>query len=177
MKRLLIMRHAKSDYPPEIADDFHRPLNRRGRKDVPRMARLLTSYDAAPERILSSTALRARETATAMAELLGLSDAHTVFEDDLYLASADELLSCLHRVEQRVDSLMVIAHNPGLEAWVSQLCGCRLQLPTAAIAALSIDTNSWSGVDNKGVWMEWFVVPRLLQGLELRATDGRTQRS
>jgi len=165
MKRLLIMRHAKSDYPPEIADDFHRPLNRRGRRDVPRMARLLTLYDAVPECILSSTALRARETATAMAELLGLSENQTAFEDDLYLASADDLLSCVRRIEEGVGSLMVVAHNPGLEAWISRLCGCRLQLPTAAITALSIDADSWSAMGDKGVWMEWFVVPRLLKAL------------
>ena len=165
MKSLLIMRHAKSDYPRDIPDDFHRPLNGRGRKDVPRMARLLTDYDAVPARILSSTALRARETTTIMGKLLGLSDDHTVFEDDLYLASADDLLSCVRRIEASVDSLMVIAHNPGLESFLLRLCGCALHLPTAAIAALSVDADSWTKTGENRAWMQWFVVPRLLKAL------------
>ena len=165
MKILLVMRHAKSDYPPEITDDFQRPLNGRGRKDVPRMARLLTMYDAIPERILSSTALRARETATIMGEQLGMSNAHTVFENNLYLAPADDLLSGVRRIEEGVGSLMVIAHNPGLEGLLLRLCGCALQLPTAAIAALAIDVDSWSEIGENRAWMQWFVVPRLLKAL------------
>ncbi len=151
MKSLLVMRHAKSDYPLEITDDFQRPLNGRGRKDVPRMARLLAVYDAIPERILSSTALRARETAA--------------FEKDLYLASADDLLSDVRQIGEEVGSLMVIAHNPGLEALLLRLCGCALHLPTAAIAALAIDVDSWSEIGENRAWMQWFVVPRLLKAL------------
>ena len=165
MKSLLVMRHAKSDYPPEITDDFQRPLNRRGRKDVPRMARLLAVYDAIPERILSSTALRARETATIMGEQLGMSNAHTVFDNSLYIAPADDLLSGVRRIGEEVGSLMVIAHNPGLEALLLRLCGCALHLPTAAIAALAIDVDSWSEIGENRAWMQWFVVPRLLKAL------------
>ena len=171
------MRHAKSDYPPEIADDFHRPLNGRGRRDVPRMANLLTVYGTVPERILSSTAQRARETATIMGELLGLSAAHTAFEEDLYLASADELLSSVRRVEEGADALMVIAHNPGLEEFLARLCGCALQLPTAAIAALAVDVDSWSEVRENRAWMQWFVVPRLLKALAEGKPGGKNQRS
>ena len=129
------------------------------------MARLLSAYDAIPECILSSTALRARETATIMGELLGLSDAHTVYDNDLYLASVDDLLSGVRRIDQGVDSLMVIAHNPGLEEFLSRLCGCALQLPTAAIAALSVDADGWSEIGENRAWMQWFVVPRLLKAL------------
>ena len=60
MKTLLIMRHAKSDYPAQIASDFDRPLNKRGTKDVPRMARALRTTTLIPDRILSSPARRAR---------------------------------------------------------------------------------------------------------------------
>ena len=63
MKTLLIMRHAKSDYPPDVRDDFDRPLNERGRKDLPRVAQLLATFGPRPDAILASSALRARQTA------------------------------------------------------------------------------------------------------------------
>ena len=76
MKTLLIMRHAKSAYPPEISDDFDRPLNKRGRTDLPRIARLLAAYGPRPEVVLASAARRAHQTATGLAESLGLPREH-----------------------------------------------------------------------------------------------------
>jgi phosphohistidine phosphatase len=165
MKNLLIMRHAKSDYPPDVAEDFDRPLNRRGRRDLPRMASLLTSYESVPDRIVSSAALRARETASGVGDSLGLPPSHLAFEESLYLAAPEDLFLCVSRIDNEVGALMVIAHNPGLEEWISRLCGASVRLPTAAIAALAIEADKWSEIGEDCGWLQWLVVPRLLKAL------------
>ena len=87
MKTLLIMRHAKSAYPPGISDDFDRPLNKRGRADLPRIARLLAAYGPRPDLVLASAARRAHQTATGLVESLGLPASILHLDDALYLAS------------------------------------------------------------------------------------------
>lgn len=84
MKILLIMRHAKSDYPTGIASDFERPLNKRGLKDVPRMAHLVRAFGPVPDVVLSSPAVRAKQTAAAMAADLGPA-VEVRFDESLYL--------------------------------------------------------------------------------------------
>ena len=81
MKTLLIMRHAKSDYPPDVRDDFDRPLNERGRKDLPRVAQLLATFGPRPDAILASSALRARQTAEGVVSLLDLPANALQFDD------------------------------------------------------------------------------------------------
>ena len=90
MKTLLIMRHAKSDYPTGIASDFERPLNKRGLKDVPRMAHLVRAFGPVPDVVLSSPAVRAKQTAAAMAADLGPA-VEVRFDESLYLAPAAAL--------------------------------------------------------------------------------------
>ena len=166
MKILMIMRHAKSDYPPKVTEDIQRPLNRRGRKDVPRMAHLLKSYGAVPDQIISSPAVRAHETAAGLRSTLGMSADALITVDRLYLASPLELFACVHQIDDHVDSAVLVAHNPGLEEWISALCGGAVRLPTAAIAALSFDRTKWSAIGDNRCVLEWFVMPKLLKILE-----------
>ncbi len=121
MKNLLIMRHAKSAYPADVADDFDRPLNKRGRKDVPHMADLLRSFGPTPECILSSPAARARETAEGMVSGLGAAAETLLFDERLYLADPETLTQVTGELPDSYGTILAIAHNPGLEQWVARL--------------------------------------------------------
>lgn len=163
MKTLLIMRHAKSDYPPGISDDFDRPLNKRGRADLPRIAHLLAAYGPRPEVVLASAAHRAHQTASGLAESLGLPASVLHLDDALYLASPSTLAQAAAGLPDSAQTGLIIAHNPGLEEWIRQLTGAHIRLPTAGLAAVELGIRSWAAI-GRGRLL-YFVVPRLVKAL------------
>ena len=163
MKTLLIMRHAKSDYPPGISDDFDRPLNKRGRTDLPRIAHLLVAYGPRPEVVLASAAHRAHQTASGLAESLGLPASVLHLDDALYLASPSTLAQAAAGLPDSAQAGLIIAHNPGLEAWIHQLTGAHIRLPTAGLAAIELGIHSWAAI-GRGRLL-YFVVPRLVKAI------------
>ncbi len=146
MKTLLILRHGKSSWKHPGLADHDRPLNKRGLRDAPRMGRLLREEDLAPDRIVSSTAVRARETARLVAGEAG-SDRAVEHSRRLYLASVAEIVRVLREVGGDASRLLVVGHNPGLEELVACLTGCAEALPTAALAELELDLQSWSKLE------------------------------
>ena len=120
-RELFILRHAKSDWDSGVAQDSERPLNKRGRKDAPRMGAWMREHYLYPGWVLCSTAVRARETLEAVTQELELSSARTYFLQDLYLADLDTLLGILRDVPAEEDSVMLVGHNPGLDELVSYL--------------------------------------------------------
>lgn len=133
-----LMRHAKSDWDNESLSDHDRPLNPRGRRDAPRMAKWLENRRCQPDVILGSTAVRVRETIDCM---LGVW-AHqplVLFSSSLYLATPSTI--CEHIVSESINAdgtrpgcVLVIAHNPGMEHLVSQWSGTPVHMATAAVA-------------------------------------------
>ncbi len=163
MKTLLVMRHAKSAYPPDIADDFHRPLNKRGRMDAPRMAALLGSIGMRPQVVVSSPAVRAAETASATAAALELGAGQVLYDERLYLASPASLSRVASEAADAVTVQMVIAHNPGVEEWLGTLCGANARMPTAALAALELDLTTWMDLRKGHGRLQWLIIPRMLR--------------
>ena len=163
MKTLLIMRHAKSAYPPRISDDFDRPLNKRGRTDLPRIARLLSAYGPYPEVVLASAARRAHETATGLVESLGLPASVLYLDDALYLASPSTLTQAAAGLPDSAQTGLIIAHNPGQEEWIRELTGAHIHLPTAGLAAVELSIHSWKEI-SRGRLL-YFVVPRLVKAM------------
>ena len=163
MKTLLIMRHAKSAYPSGISDDFDRPLNKRGRTDLPRIAHLLAAYGPRPEVVLASAARRAHQTATGLAESLDLSASILHLDDALYLASPHTLGQAATGLPDSAQTGLIIAHNPGLEEWIRELTGAYIHLPTAGLAAVELGIHSWAEI-SRGRLL-YFVVPRLVKAI------------
>ena len=163
MKTLLIMRHAKSDYPPGISDDFDRPLNKRGRADLPRIARLLAAYGPRPEVVLASAACRAHQTATGLVESLGLPASVLHLDDALYLSSPSTLTQAAAGLPDSAQIGLIIAHNPGQEEWIRELTGAHIHLPTAGLAAVELGIHSWQEI-SRGRLL-YFVVPRLVKAI------------
>jgi phosphohistidine phosphatase len=146
MKYLLVLRHAKSSWKDESLRDFDRPLNKRGKRDAPRMGRLLVELDLVPDLIISSAAKRAELTAEAVADSSGYQ-AEIEVRSRLYMAMPDDYFAVLNQVSDSEELVMVVGHNPGTEDLVEQLIGSWERMPTAALAYLELDTQSWKSLD------------------------------
>ncbi len=140
---LILMRHAKSDWGDESLPDHERPLNRRGKRDAPRMAAWLAGIDMVPDMILSSSSERTRETVTLMTEQWS-TEPTTLFSQSLYLATPETIISTIRSDACDAIKLMVVAHNPGITHLVSSLAAEFVEMPTAAIAIFKISACDWS---------------------------------
>ena len=143
MKTLLILRHAKSSWDHPGLRDHDRPLNPRGRRDAPRMGRFLVERDLVPDRIVSSTAVRARTTAELAAAEFG-EDVEIETTYDLYGASPDGYVEVAEAMGGTAKRLMLVGHNPGITSLVWHLTGEGEYMPTAALAAVELDIDDWS---------------------------------
>ena len=142
MKTLLVLRHAKSSWDDPALGDHERPLNKRGRRDAPRMGELVREYGLIPDVVISSDAVRARRTAEAVAEAARYAG-EILLDPRLYLAWPDDILSLLQRVREKAETVMIVGHNPGLEKLVEQLTGEWQDLPTAALAQIGLPLDQW----------------------------------
>lgn len=148
MKTLLLMRHAKSSWKDSKLADHDRPLNKRGKKDAPRMGVFLQEKELVPQRILCSSALRSRETAQAVTENSDFSG-EIVYLDRLYMAETDEFLAVLRELPDSLERVMIIGHNPGLETLLQTLSGRIESLPTAVLAHLTLQSSSWAELNGE----------------------------
>lgn len=148
MKTLLILRHAKSSWKHAELPDFDRPLNKRGKRDAPRMGELLRQADLLPELILSSSAQRARQTSQAVVDASGYPG-EVRWLDSLYAAPPESYLEALRGLDDGLQSVMVVGHNPGLEELLEELTGAAESLPTAALAQVLLPIQRWSELDDE----------------------------
>lgn len=121
MRRLLLLRHAKSSWDEASLPDHARPLNARGRQAAAAMASTMVSLGLLPDHVLVSTARRTQETWAALEALA--PHATVVRSDELYLATADQLLDSIRAVPAGVTTLLVVGHNPGLHELALSLAG------------------------------------------------------
>ena len=142
MKTLLVLRHAKSSWNDPELDDHARPLNKRGKRDGPRMGELMRKYGLMPDIVISSDAVRAQLTADAVAEAARYAG-EILLDPRLYMASPADILSLLRTVRENAETVMIIGHNPGLEELVEQLTGERQDMPTAALAHIVLEIDQW----------------------------------
>jgi phosphohistidine phosphatase len=113
MKRLCLLRHAKSDWSDPSTDDFHRQLNARGMRTADFMAEYIARSPYRPDAVLCSTATRAASTFAPLEKLLG-PNVPVIYSDELYHAMPDVLLEAIRGAPSSADTLLVVAHNPGL---------------------------------------------------------------
>ena len=142
--RLIVMRHAKSSWSDAGLDDHERPLNKRGRRDAPRIAQELHDRDWTPDRIRVSSSKRTMETLELM-EAISRNSTIDV-EPSLYHSNISTLLQAVEKVEEG-KTTMILSHNPGSEILVHQLSNRLEVMPTAAIALLERQEHDWMLVD------------------------------
>lgn len=162
MKKLTLIRHAKSSWGTPGVEDFDRPLNKRGKRDLPAMAQRVRDAGLVPDRLLTSGAARAVTTAEALAGALELNGGQVLVQQELYAASYQSLL---HQLQQQNDGwhhLMVVGHNPGLEDLAYYLTHERLpKFPTAAVLHIRLKIARWSELAESCGAVELFDYPKL----------------
>jgi len=146
MKRILLMRHAKSSWKDAEIPDKERTLKKRGEKDATRMGKLLREKKLKPDRILCSSAVRAVKTAELLVDKIGYKG-EIKYLDKLYMAECAVILKIIKEQPDDVNSIIIIGHNPGLEALLQLLVHKVESLPTAAIAHITTKVDQWSDIN------------------------------
>jgi phosphohistidine phosphatase len=161
MKNLVIIRHAKSSWSDPTHDDFDRSLNPRGFMDAPEMGRRLAEKSIKVDRIISSTANRARTTAEIFMQVLDLPKDGLDLRDELYLASADEIMNLIRDLENTWDDVALVGHNPGMTALVNHLAGVPIDnMPTCAVVRIEMGTPDWKRIKPGDCRMVEFDYPK-----------------
>lgn len=147
MKRLTLLRHAKSSWKNPHLDDFDRPLNKRGQTNAPEMGRRLVQRKMTPDVILSSPARRAAETATLVAAELGYAPEKIDYRTNLYAADLTSLVEVVQSLREESRHVLLIGHNPGLTELALFLAPCPLEtLVTCGLVDLELAIKAWGDV-------------------------------
>ncbi len=142
MKTLLMLRHAKSSWDNMALSDYERPLNKRGKRDAPRMGSFIQDKGLVPDLIVTSSAERALATAEAVALACGY-DQELKLTRRLYHATADNCIDVLNDTCDTCDTVMIVGHNPTLEDLLEDLTGEWERMTTASLAEISLPIESW----------------------------------
>ena len=170
MKRLCLLRHAKSDRSDPAAVDFERGLNPRGRQAAPAMGRYLRRQKLVPDLVLCSAAKRARQTWELVATALN-AELPVEFSERLYLAAPRRILDLIHHLPEDRNAVLLLGHNPGLHAVALELIGAgeeaqrrRLQskFPTAAVLVVDFEVQRWGDIVAGSGRLKQLIVPREL---------------
>jgi len=146
MKTLFLVRHATPSQGDPGLSDRERPLNDRGRHDAPAMGRRLAGRQAGPEVVVASPALRALTTAQLIADALGHDRDRIVVDERLYASSAGRLLEIVHALDDRLERVMLVGHNPEFTELAHKLAKTIDDMPTCAVAELRFDVASWAEI-------------------------------
>ena len=145
MKRLVLIRHAKSSWSNPLQSDYDRPLNERGVKDAPDMGKRLKKAHITPDLIIASTARRAAETAKKVAAEVGYPEDKILWQEKLYHCISSVFDEVAQEIADDVKTAYIVAHNPGITSYVNELSPkFRIDnMPTCAIAAAEADIKDW----------------------------------
>jgi phosphohistidine phosphatase len=170
MRRLMLLRHAKSDWTAPGARDHDRPLSTRGREAPPKMGAYMARHALVPDLIVASTAARVTETLALLLPAFK-TPPKTVPDARLYEAEADALLGVIKETPHAVHSLLLVGHNPALAELASLLMAAgdvearaRLieKFPTTALAVIDFPLDDWGKIHGKSGRLDRFVVPKTL---------------
>ncbi len=148
MKKLILVRHAKSSWDDPTLSDQDRPLNDRGKRDAPKMGERLAKRGVAPDLILSSPAVRALTTAQIIAEKIGYDHKAIVADRRIYGAQISTLLYLIQELDDRHNQVMLFGHNPELSELAHRFSKTIDDLPTCAVVELTFDVERWVDVVN-----------------------------
>jgi phosphohistidine phosphatase len=165
MKEIILMRHAKSDWATTGCSDFDRPLNTRGIKTAPMMAKELLKHNMLPQLILSSSAKRAEHTTLLILKTL-LTPIETVFLDLLYSATLKDIFKLIQTTDNEINRVMIVAHNPTLEDLSGKLVRDNsgyLEMPTATLIRLEADIEKWGELKFHTCKLLNYIKPKYLE--------------
>lgn len=167
---LTVLRHARAKQTSVSGGDIDRPLAKSGFNQLRRVCRILETVKEKPDWIVSSPALRTRQTAEKVAELLGYKR-NFGWNDRIYAAAPYTLLNIIQETHDSAYHILLIGHNPGVAQLVSGLCAgtdgrMNLRFPTAGLAHFEVDVARWRQLHWGSGELRFLVVPRFLRGLK-----------
>lgn len=170
MKRLTMLRHAKSGWDDPVARDFDRPLNPRGRGAAKTIGTYADSIALGVDFVLASPAVRVSETLDIFLPVAGLDAQEPHWDRRVYLASSATLMDCLRDVPDTADHVLMAGHNPGMEDLILELVpddgssplrdAVEEKFPTAALATMDLTIDSWAAIDAGCAALTLYVKPR-----------------
>lgn len=162
MKTLYLIRHAKSSWDTNDVNDFDRPLNDRGKKNAPEMAKRLVLRKLEIDQFISSPAKRAKTTASLFIKEFGRKDKEILLIPELYEAGAPALRKVVSHINSSINSAAIFAHNPGISDFANSLTDVRIEnIPTCGIFAVNAKVDDWAQfMDAKKTFL-FFDYPKL----------------
>ena len=148
MKKIIVVRHSKSSWKDLSLSDFHRPLNNRGKTDGPLMAKYLIDKIDKIDYLHSSSSVRTFETSKYFINHIQFDKIK--YDDLLYHSSATSILNMIKNYTNEFQSVMIIAHNPGLTNLINQITNISLDnLPTTGLAEIDFDCDKWNNISSE----------------------------
>lgn len=163
MKSLLIIRHAKSSWSAADLNDFDRPLNDRGKKDAPSMAKALLKKNVLIDTFISSPARRAKKTASYFCEAYDKTESDIIFKQELYHAATNAFYNVITGIDKVATNVAIFSHNPGITEFVNTLTNTRIDnMPTCGVFAIHIKSDNWKDFETAEKTFWFFEAPKLL---------------
>ncbi|MDT4898298.1 MAG: phosphohistidine phosphatase [Acidobacteriota bacterium] len=153
MKKLLLLRHAKSSWEDTSLPDFERPLNERGMRAAPLIGKFMREQKIRPDLIICSPAKRARETIALVLEAAGI-ETELCYDERIYEATVARLVEIISQIEDDKREVLLVGHNPGFENLLEGLTSQTERMPTAALARIILNSENWSDAAAKGGRLE-----------------------
>jgi phosphohistidine phosphatase len=146
VKRIVLIRHAKSSWANPLQSDFDRPLNDRGEHDAPMMGERLKKADITPDLFIASTAKRASQTARRVSKALGYDTEKIEWREELYHCVPSVFEEVIYGIDDKINTLFIVAHNPGISEFAASLDNTKAihHMPTCAVAGFEIDIDRWT---------------------------------
>jgi phosphohistidine phosphatase len=159
MKTLIVLRHAKSSWENTEISDFDRPLNLRGITDAPIVGQNIKNRKIKIDLTLCSPAKRTKATAILVRASAEIESA-IEFDEKIYEASSLHLLQIVCKIDDSIDTALIVGHNPGSEDLVRLLTNEIHRLPTASFAKISLNIEKWSDISNGSGSMDFLITPK-----------------
>ncbi len=161
MKTVYFVRHAKSSWKDAMLQDIDRPLNDRGKRDAPFMAKLLREQGLQPDKLISSPAKRAFATAKYFAEAFDISQKDILVVEDIYEAHPAEILQVVRNCQPEWNTVLIFGHNPTFTDVVNFFADQYiLNVPTCGIARVELTVDDWSEFDKNTAKLTAFHYPK-----------------
>ena len=166
MKKLYLIRHAKSDWSNSSLDDFDRPLNKRGKKDLLVMGDRLFKMGVVPDYIISSKAERAKNTAQKLASLVSYNVKNIDYNEELYMVPVDKIYSIIANLDGNKNTVFLVGHNPELTEFANTICENFIEnIPTCGVYAMELICDNWKDISKKNTKFLSFEYPKKFKQL------------
>ena len=164
MKILLLLRHAKSSWKDKYQRDFDRPLNDRGKKAAETIGQYIRKEGISPELVLSSTAVRARQTTDIVLRAARLQS-ELRYDERIYEASPSRLMEVISQIDEKLSSVLLVGHNPGMEELLNLLTASSEHMATATLAKIRLDgADKWTRIAAGKGNVDLIIRPREITG-------------